>query len=195
MIRLAIILILLLAPAVYGQILTTAVTVGKGNQVLTISGNRVIDGDDHINVFYGMYTRGLTPRFDLYVGVGETSISGKSQAWVGVGENIKLFSMGKSSLSFFTIASVPLNRFKEACTVLLNPAVVVSRPLTKRLTIYSGVNSFIPVGAKRRGPFTPNEAKFNVPLGASIEFSGWSLAVESDLGRIKAIGIGISRSF
>jgi hypothetical protein len=177
------------------QVLATAVTSGKGAQSITIAGTRLYDDGVGLNVPYVVYTRGITSRFDVYSAVGETNIFGQDQAWVAIGENANLFSVRNYSVSFFSFGSVPLHRFRESSTLFLNAAVILSRPITSKVSVYSGANSFFPIGAKDRGPFTPSTNKFNVPAGASITFGNWNVAAEFDFGKMKAVGIGLSKSF
>ncbi|MBX4191262.1 MAG: hypothetical protein KW804_00485 [Candidatus Doudnabacteria bacterium] len=163
---------------------------------MTISENHQYEDGVDLNVAYVMYARGITPRLDLYVGVGETNIFGQDQAWMTVGGSAKLFSVRNYSVSLFALASVPLHRFDEASTVLFNPAVVVSRAVTSKLSLYSGVNVYVPIGARSRGPFTPSQNKLNYPIGALVVLGDdWGLAAEADFGKLKAIGIAVSRVF
>jgi hypothetical protein len=186
---------LLFAVSANAQVLTTAETIGEGKQLVAVSENHLYEGDVDLNIAYAMYVRGVTPRLDLFTAVGETHIFGEGQAWVGVGGNAKLFSVDKVSVSTFAMVSVPLHRFAESSTVLANPAVVVSRPINSKLSLYSGLNMLIPIGARARGLFTPPSNKLNVPLGASIALGNWGLVAEVDAGKLRAIGIMVSRMF
>ncbi len=177
------------------QVLTTAETLGKGRQAVMFSENRLFVGGDKLNIAYVQYVRGLTKRFDLYVSLGETRIFGENQAWLGLGGNLNLFRVEKVNVSIFNIFSVPVHRRSEASTVLLNSAIVVSRNITERFALYSGVNSLWPIGAKERGLFTPATKKINVPLGTAVFLGKWGIFAESDLGRLKAVGIGVARLF
>lgn len=177
------------------QVLTTGQTLGKNNQVLMMSENRLfVDGVD-LNIAYAQYARGLNKRFDFYGSVGETSIFGRNQTWLGAGGNLHLFTAKKMDASFFNVASTPLNRPREASMVLLNSALVVSRPVTQLLTLYTGLNGLFPIGARARGIFTPTTNKMNVPIGLNVSGKKWGLFVEGDIGRLKSVGIGIGRSF
>src|SRR3989344_410946 len=124
----ATVIVLAFAVSVQAQVLTTAETLGQGKQALTVSENVQYDAGVDIKIAYVMYAKGLTPRFDLYVGVGETHILGQDQAWITAGWNAKLFVVNGYSVSFFTLASLPLHRVRASSTLLLNPAVVVSHP-------------------------------------------------------------------
>jgi len=191
----AILIIFSAAVLCQAQVLTTAETLGKGKEAITVSANQLYDSGVPLNVSYVMYARGLTSSFDLYAAVGWTHIEHQDQAWLGVGENAKLFSAKKFSVSLFTFASVPLHRTDQASTVFLNAAVVVSRPINSKLSVYSGVNTFIPIGARERGLFTPPDKRINVPLGTSIGLGNWTVATEVDVGKLKAVGIAVSKTF
>jgi hypothetical protein len=177
------------------QVLTTAETLSKDKEAVMFSENRLFVGGDELNIVYIQYIRGLTTRFDFYASLGGTQIFGENQAWVGVGGNLRLFRMGKVNVSSFNILSVPVHRRSEASTVLLNSAIVMSRNITERFALYSGVNSLWPIGAKERGLFTPPTKKINVPLGTAISLGKWTVFTEADIGRLKAVGIGISKTF
>jgi hypothetical protein len=177
-----------------GQVLTTAETGGKNNQAVMLSENRIFVDGIQLNIAYAEYVRGLTKRFDLYASIGNTTIFGENQAWIGIGGNLHLFRVEKVDVSFFNVGSVPVQRPKNASTVLLNSAIVVSRGLTKSITAYSGVNGLFPIGAKERGFFTPTTKKLNVPVGAAISHKKWLIFIEADIGHLSSAGIGIAHS-
>lgn len=185
----------LFATQASAQVLTTAETLGAGKQMVAVSENHLDDAGTGINIAYIMYAKGLISRFDLYTAVGQTYLLGEGQAWAAVGGNAKLFSARKTSVSLFVLASVPLHRFSESCVVLLNTAIVVSRPINSKLSVYSGVNTLIPIGKRDQGFFTPAGNKLNFPLGASIALGSWGLTAEADLGKLKALGVGLSKVF
>ncbi len=160
-----------------------------------ISENHLYDADVDSNIAYVMYVRGLTPRFDLYVSAGETHILGEDQAFVGIGGNLKLVSFRGNSVSLFGIASTPLHRRSEAALILLNPAVVISRTLTSRISLYSGLNALVRVSPHSDDLFTPLENKLNVPAGIAVTLGSWGVFAEADFGNIKAIGAGLSKTF
>ena len=188
-------LLLLVAARAEAQVLTTGETLGKGKNGLLVSDNQRVPGDDipNLNIVYAEYARGLSERFDLYVSGGETTTGGSTQGWLGGGGNLRLARVRKATLSFFTVASVPLNHRDEACQVLWNPALVVSTPVSKALTLYTGVNSLVPIGDRERGVFTPPSNKVNVPVGATYAFGAWGLWGEADFGNLNAAGIGLTR--
>lgn len=190
-----VLIVLSVATLAEAQVLTTADTIGKGKQAIMLSENHLYDADVDLNVAYLMYIRGLTPRLDLYVSLGETNILGQDQVWVGLGGNARVLSVRGTSVSLFALASIPLHRQKESSTVLLNPAVVVSRMLNARVGIYTGLNVLVPVGARSRGLFTPPSNRLNVPAGVAVVVGNWMLLAEADLGKMKALGVGISRTF
>lgn len=190
-----IVVFVLFATSARAQVLTTAETLGKGKQMVAVSENHLEDAGTGMNIAYVMYAKGLTSRFDLYTAVGETRLLGEGQAWVGIGGNAKLFSARKVSVSLFTLASVPLHRFSESSVVLLNTAVVVSRPVNSKLSVYTGVNTLVPIGKRDQGFFSPVDNKLNFPLGASIALGNWGITAEADLGKMKAVGVALSRVF
>jgi hypothetical protein len=187
--------LLLAAARVEAQVLTIGETLGKGKNGLLVSDNVIVPGDDipSLNIFYAEYARGLSDRFDLYLSAGETTTDGSTQGWLGGGGNLRLARIHKAAVSFFNVASVPLNHRDEACQVLWNPALVVSTPLNKALTVYSGVNSLVPIGDRERGIFTPPSTKVNVPIGATVALGAWGLWGEVDLGNLNAVGVGVTR--
>lgn len=177
-----------------GQVLTTAETVGKSNQAVMVTENHLFTNGADLNIAYAQYVRGMRPYFDFYGSVGETTIFGGNQTFVGVGGNLHLFTAKKIGTSLFTIASIPLNRQRQASTVLLNSAIVVSRPISVKWSLYSGVNGLFPIGARARGIFTPTSDQFNAPIGAAFLGKKWSFFFEGDVGPLKAVGVGVGRS-
>jgi hypothetical protein len=182
---------------VEAQVLTTAETLGKGKSGLLVTDNVIVPGEGiaNLNIAYGQFVRGLSDRFDLYVSAGATTTEGSTQAWLGGGGNLRLARIRKVSVSFFTVASVPLNHRDEACRVLWNPAIVASVPVNATLSIYSGVNSLVPIGDRARGIFTPPSTKVNVPIGAMVALGPWAVWGEADFGTLRAFGVGLSRVF
>jgi hypothetical protein len=190
-------LLLVAAVSADAQVLSTAETLGKGKSGLLVSEN-VIDpgaGIPNLNLAYGEYARGLSDRFDLYLAAGATATDGATQWWAGGGGNLRLARIRKVSLSFFTMAALPITRRDEACLVLWNPALIASVPLNKALTLYSGVNALVPIGDRQRGVFTPPSAKVNAPLGATYAIGSWGVWGEADIGPLKAVGLGLTRMF
>jgi len=190
-------LVLLIEGRGNAQVLATAETLGKGTSAVLFTDNVIVPGDGiaYLNIAYGQYARGVHDRADLYVSFGETTTEGSTQVWIGGGGNVRLARMRKVSVSLFGIATIPLSRRDEACLVLLNPALIVSAPVTKALSLYSGVNSLVPIGERARGIFTPPSSKVNVPIGATYAIGAWGVWGEADLGTLRAFGIGFSRVF
>jgi hypothetical protein len=190
-------LLLLAAGSAVAQVLSTAETLGKGKSGILMTDNVIVPGEEipNLNIAYGEFARGLTNRFDLYVAAGATTTEGSTQAWIGGGGNLRVARIGKASVSLFGVASVPLNHRDQACLVLLNPALIVSAPLGAKLSIYSGVNSLVPIGDRARGIFTPPSTKVNVPIGATYAIGAWGLWGEADFGTLRAFGAGLSRVF
>ena len=194
---LAALLFVLLAGPVGAQVLTTADTLGKGKSGLLVSDNVIMPGDGiaHLNIAYVEFVHGLSDRFDLYLSGGETTTDGATQGWAGGGGNVRLARIGKAAVSLFAVAAVPFNRRDQACRLLLNPAIVVSGPITSRLSLYSGVNTLVPIGDRARGIFTPPSAKINVPIGAMSSLGPWGIWGEIDVGTLNAVGVGVTRVF
>ena len=185
----------LTADLAQAQVLSIGETLGKGKSGLLLTDNAIVPGEGipNLNIFYGEFARGLSDRFDLYLAFGETTTDGETQVWTGGGGNLRLARAGKVTFSLFTVASVALTRRDEACQVLWNPALIASAPVGKQLTVYSGVNSLIPIGDRERGIFTPPSAKVNVPIGATYAIGPWGLWGEVDVGNLQAVGVGITR--
>ena len=183
--------------AIEAQVLSIGETLGKGKSGVLLSDNVIIPGDDipNLNIAYGMFARGLSDRFDLYLSAGATTTEGATQGWVGGGGNLRLARIRKLTLSLFSVASVALNRRDEACQVLWNPALIASAPLGKQLVVYSGVNGLVPIGDRERGIFTPPSSKVNVPIGATYAIGPWGLWAEADVGTLNAVGFGLTRVF
>jgi hypothetical protein len=185
----------LTADLAQAQVLSIGETLGKGRSGLLLTDNAIVPGEGipNLNIFYGEFARGLSDRFDLYLAFGETTTDGETQVWTGGGGNLRLARARKVTLSLFTVASVALTRRDEACQVLWNPALIASTPVAKQLTVYSGVNSLIPIGDRERGIFTPPSTKVNVPIGATYAIGPWGLWGEVDVGNLQAVGVGITR--
>jgi hypothetical protein len=195
---LALTLVMCLAPrALQAQVLTIGETLGKGKAGLLLSDNVIVPGDGipNLNIAYGLFAKGLSDRFDLYLSAGGATTEGATQAFVGGGWNLRLVRVGKATVSFFNIATIPLNRRDEACQVLFNPALVVSVPLGSKVFVYSGLNALVPVGDRARGIFTPPSTKTNVPIGATYAIGKWGLWGEADFGNLNAFGVGLTRVF
>ena len=190
-----IVLSLLVATQVEAQVLTTADTLGKGNQAVMVSENHLADDGTGINIAYAMYARGLTSKTDLYISVGQTHLLGEGQIWASVGGNWQILHVNKTSVSLFTTAAFAMTRHDEASTILLNPAVIISQTLTSKVSVYTGINSLIPVGNVKSAFFTPASNRFNVPVGTAVVLGSFGLYAEADLGKLKAIGIGLSKTF
>ena len=185
----------LTADLAQAQVLSIGETLGRGKSGLLLTDNAIVPGEGipNLNIFYGEFARGLGDRFDLYLSFGETTTDGETQVWTGGGGNLRLARAGKVTFSLFTVASVALTRRDEACQVLWNPALIASTPVGKQLTVYSGVNSLVPIGDRERGIFTPPSTKVNVPIGATYAIGPWGLWGEVDVGNLQAVGVGITR--
>ena len=195
--RLAIVALLATGSVAHAQVLTVGDTLGKGKNGVLLSDNVVYPGEGipSLNIAYAMYARGLSKRFDLYLSAGETTTEHARQGWVGGGGNLHVLSAGRTSVSLFNVASVPLNRRSEASDVFLNTAVVASAPAGPRVMVYTGVNSLIPIGHRARGIVTPPETRINIPAGATVSLGPWGLWAEADIGSLHAFGVGLTRVF
>ena len=189
------VLLLLIAMRAEAQVLTIGETLGKGKSGVLVSDNVLVPGDDiaNLNNAFVQFARGLNERFDLYFAAGATRTEGATQAWLGAGGTLRLARAGKASVSLFNLASVPLNHRDEACQVLWNPAIVVSAPANNALTLYTGINSLVPIGHPVQGVFTPPSTKVNVPIGATVAIGAWGLWAEADFGNLNAFGLGLTR--
>ncbi len=184
------------------QVLTTADTLGRGAQGVLASDNHIWVDDVRLHIIVGQYVRGLSGSVDLYVLASDTRTEDEAgtavinQFSVGAGGNWRVARFKGFSVSIFGIVSVPLTRRDQASDVLANPAVVISRTvIADRLALYSGVNALVPIGHRSRGWFTPPDTKVNVPAGALIMLGKWGIFAEVDIGPLKALGIGLSRTF
>jgi hypothetical protein len=200
--RLLLLLIGLAASPAAAQVLTTADTLGKGAQSVFVSENRLFVDGARLHVAIGQYVRGVAANVDVYVLAGHTRTTDETdtvvqgQSWVGGGGNWRVGRWQGFSVSLFGVASVPLNRRDQACRVLLNPALIVSRTVVRdRLALYTSLNAVLPLGKRERGWFTPTRNEFNVPAGAMLMLGRWAAFAEADLGHLKALGFGIARTF
>ena len=185
----------LTADLAQAQVLSIGETLGRGKSGLLLTDNAIVPGEGipNLNIFYGEFARGLSDRFDVYLAFGETTTDGETQVWTGGGGNLRLARARKVTFSLFTVASVALTRRDQACQVLWNPALIASTPVARQLTVYSGVNSLIPIGDRERGIFTPPSTRVNVPIGATYAIGPWGLWGEVDVGNLQAVGVGITR--
>jgi len=185
----------LTADLAQAQVLSIGETLGRGKSGLLLTDNAIVPGEGipNLNIFYGEFARGLSDRFDVYLAFGETTTDGETQVWTGGGGNLRLARARKVTFSLFTVASVALTRRDQACQVLWNPALIASTPVARQLTVYSGVNSLIPIGDRKRGIFTPPSTRVNVPIGATYAIGPWGLWGEVDVGNLQAVGVGITR--
>lgn len=180
-----------LCVAAQAQVLSNGPLGKQGAQAVLVSENRLFVDGDQLNVGYVQYVRGLSSRADLYISVGETRTFRQNQAFVGIGGVVRLARVAGTDVVFCDVTSLPLHRRRDASTLSTNPALIVSREVRKGFAIYSGVNALIPIGAIERGLFTSPTYKVNVPIGFAITHGHWTVFPEVDIGRLKAIGVGI----
>lgn len=184
------------------QVLATAETGGKDGQAVLFSANGLLPEGLELFNAYGQYIYGVTDRLDVGPLYGNVTALGRTQHYVGFGWNLTLLRRSQTfvDVSLFGTVTVPLNSRNDASTVLATPALVVSRPLTlngKAVSLYSGLNTNVPVGQRTDKLFTPPDAVWNVPVGASTAVSGnWLLYAETDVrAGVKAVGVGLVRTF
>ncbi len=189
----------------HAQVLITGQTGGKGGQAVLVSANGIFpDGLSLFNA-YGQYGYGLTDRFDGMLILGSITALGRTHEYAGIGWNLNLLSQKKSGVdvSFFNTVTTPLNKTSESSTLLMTPAIVVSRSLTLKgvnIAPYSGLNLVAPIGAVRDKLFTPPKTIVNLTIGSSINLSKkWILFVEYDPainnGGEQTAGLGLLRTF
>lgn len=191
-----------LTSSVSAQVLATGETGGKGNQAIFLSANNIVpEGLSLLNV-YGQYVYGVTDRLDVGPVYGNISALGRTQHYVGINWNLTLLRRKQAfvDVSFFGVATVPLNKRSEASTVFTAPAIVVSRPVTVKgrpVSFYSGFNANTPIGQRADKLFTPSEMVWNIPAGFSTAVSGkWIICAEVDINNnLNAFGIGLIRTF
>lgn len=181
------------------QVLITGETGGKGNQAVLFTVNGLAPEGLRLFNAYVSYGYAVSDRVGLMATYGNITALGQTQHYAGVGFNAQLLRREKSfvDISSFNVLTTPLHRRKEASTLLLNSAIVASRPITSTVTLYSGINFLIPIGSVRDELFTPPETFVNVPIGASIRLADkWYFYGEVDAGpNLKTAGIGFLRVF
>lgn len=201
--RLVLLIIFVAQPlAARAQVLISGETGGKKNQAVLITANGLFPKGLRLFNAYVSYGYGLGKRFDGMISYGNITALGQTQHYAGLGFNANIAKREKTfvDVSLFNILTVPLHRRKEASTLLLNSAIVVSRPVTigqRTVTFYSGVNALIPIGAVKDKLFTPPETFVNVPIGFSMSLSkNWIFYGEIDPGpNLKTAGVGFLRTF
>ncbi|OGN08402.1 MAG: hypothetical protein A3J46_06760 [Candidatus Yanofskybacteria bacterium RIFCSPHIGHO2_02_FULL_41_11] len=202
MIMVVLVSMLAVSSSVSAQVLVTGETGGKGNQAVLFSANGIFPEGLELVSVYGQYIYGVTDRLDFGPVYGHITALGRTQHYIGTGWNLALFRRKKAfvDVSFFGVATFPLNKRSEASTVLTAPSLVVSRPITlngKSVSLYTGVSTLVPIGQTLDTLFTPPETVWNVPLGFSTVLNdGWSLYAEVDVHpTFKAVGIGLVKGF
>lgn len=187
---------------VSAQVLATGETGGQGNSAVLISANGLMpEGLELLNV-YGQYLYGVTNWLDIGPIYGNVSALGRTQHYIGLGWNLNLLRRNRTyvDVSFFGVATTPLNKKDEASTVFTAPALVVSRLVSvggRSFGLYSGINTNVPLGQTNDKLFTPPDSTWNVPVGATTAVSkNWLLFAEVDFKRrLKAVGVGLVRTF
>lgn len=180
------------------QVLATGETGGKDSKAVFFTANGLFPEGLRLFNTYGQYVYGATNNLDLMFTYGNISALGRTQHYGGVGWNMNFLKRDKAfvDISFFNVVTVPFNKTGEASTILMTPAVVVSRPVGKA-TLYGGLSSIVPVGKVKDKLFTPPETFFSVPMGFSAKLSeNWIVCVEFDAGtNLKSTGIGFLKIF
>lgn len=189
--------------SISAQVLATGETGGKGNQAVLVSAIGLLpDSLELLNV-YGQYIYGVTDWLDLGPLYGNISVLGHTQHYIGAGWNLRLLRRSQTfvDVSFFGVATIPLDKRGEASTVFTAPAIVVSRPVLingKSISFYTGINSNVPFGSTDDKLFTPPDAFWNVPAGFSTAVSEkWLFYAEVDVRtkKVDAVGVGLVRTF
>lgn len=199
---LTVIIGLLFSRQTLAQVLVTGETGGKGNQTVFLSANGLFPEGLRLFNAYGQYVYGLNNRVDVLAAYGNISALSQSQQYIGMGWNAHLFKRNRTfvDVSFFNVVTLPLNKRKDASTVLMTPAIVASRPLSiagKPLAVYSGISFLVPIGAVKDKLFTPPETFINIPVGVSIPLGRkWFFYAEVDPGtNLTTTGFGLARTF
>ena len=182
-----------------GQVLVTGETGGSGGQAVMITANLLAPKDfGTLANFWAQYGYGLADRVDVFAAYGNISVFGDTQHYLGAGSNIGILRRGQHGLdlSFFNNASVPVTRRDQAATVLITLALVASHPMTFGsvvITPYGGFNTFLPIGQRARGVFTPVETLHTGIAGVAIPIGKtWSAYAEYNPGPgIRCGGIGL----
>lgn len=184
-----------LCPApLHAQLLAFGQTSGRGSHSAMLAGSWQQDGGFGRVSPSVTYVKGVTDRADLYLSAGETADGHARQSWGGIGGNVHVRRVNGFDTSLYTTASFALTSRSRACTLLLNPAVIASRTLTDRLTLYGGVSALLPIGHRNDGVFTPTDDQLSVPFGLGISTGSWTVYGEIAFGRTRGIGVGIERS-
>jgi hypothetical protein len=201
--RLLLGLALLITPgAAQAQVLITGENGGSGAQSLMVSGNSLSpDGVSDLHNFWLQYGRGLASRLDAFALYGNITTEGQTQHYLSAGFNLGLLKHSTAfvDLSLYALGSVPFTRTEQACDVLFDFAVVVSRPLKLggiTITPYSGFNMLVPAGHPEDKLFTPPETVKMAIVGLSVPFAGkWNVYAEWDPGStFHAFGLGVLRA-
>ena len=187
---------------VSAQVLATGETGGKGNQAVLVSSNGILPEGLQLLNLYGQYVYGVTDWLDVGPIYGNISALSRTQHYIGLGWNMNLLHRDQVfvDVSFFGVVTTPLNKRDEASTVFAAPALVISRPVKlagRSVSLYTGVNTNVPLGRVSDKLFTPPDAVWNVPVGFSTAVSdGWLFFVETDVRtRVEAVGFGLVRTF
>jgi len=188
--------------AAEAQVLVTGETGGKGAASVLVTGNGLFPEGLRLFNAYVQAGYGVSDRLDAFVSYGNITALGRTQHYAGVGGNLRLVRREHAfvDVSTFHSASVPLSRRAEASTLLLNSALIASRPVragARTLSLYTGANFTIPIGARRDKLFTPPETFVNLPIGVSTTLAGkWVIYLEVDAGPgLKSAGVGLLRGF
>lgn len=186
------------------QVLVTAETGGKGSQSLFFTANSLLpEGISFFNANI-QYSFGLNNKVDLMVIYGNISAPGlsRNQNYVGIGWNVSLLKRKNTfvDVSFFNTINTPIDERNDASTVLMTPALIVSRPVkikSLNVILYSGLNSSLPIGSVKNKFFTPPETFLNIPIGITMPiYKKWSEYIEYDYGtNLKSFGLGILKVF
>lgn len=186
------------------QVLTPAETIGDKKEAIFLSTNGIFPEGLGLFNNYIQYLKRINGRFDLILTYGNISALGQTQHYVGPGYHINLLRRNKTffDVSHFNVITAPLNKRADSSTVLMTPAIMLSRPVSVKkfgFTPYFGFTATVPIGATRETIFTPPRRILAVPVGfaASLpKFKNWSVTAEVDFGKnFQAFGFGFLRVF
>jgi hypothetical protein len=191
---------MLFSDVVMGQTLTTAETLGKGNESLFFAGNALIVKDFTTCAYnYGQFLYGLTNRIDLYSGIGATTGLGQTQWSAILGPNVNLVKSKIVSVSNYTTINTGLNNRSQSCPAWVFNSIVVSKNFKLRkqtYTGYSGYSFLVPLGHDKSDKlFTPPKTCKNIPMGLAIPVGKQFLFVEYNYGRdqqMVSLGLAIT---
>ncbi len=179
--------------------LLTGETGGKGSQSIMVSANAIVPRNYTVLAnAWAQYGYGLANRADLFASYGNITAFGQTQHYASVGLNLGLVKRQRAGvdLSFYNNASIPFNRRHQSCTVLLNSAVIASRPVKwgrRSVTPYGGFNRLHPLEHRADKVFTPGKVVHSLIVGVAVPLSSAvTLFLEYNPGHLQhSAGAGV----